>query len=43
MTKVTSAVAAVAGLLWAGGATALDLGVTGMLGYQQGFGIRATG
>jgi hypothetical protein len=43
MTTVTKAAGLAAALLWAGGATALDLGATGMLGYQQGFGIRATG
>jgi len=43
MMKVTNAAVVAAVLLWAGGARALDLGVTGMLGYQQGFGIRATG
>lgn len=43
MTKAMRAAGIAAVLLWAGGATALDLGATGMLGYQQGFGIRATG
>ena len=43
MTKVTSGMLGAAVLLWAAGASAIDLGATGMLGYQQGFGIRATG
>jgi hypothetical protein len=32
-----------AALLAAGPAAAVDLGVSGLLGYQQGFGLRATG
>ena len=43
MTKVTSGMLGAAVLLWAAGSSAIDLGATGMLGYQQGFGIRATG
>jgi len=43
MRPFTKGTALVAALLWAGGAAAIDVGASGMIGYQQGFGIRATG
>jgi hypothetical protein len=43
MMTVTKAAALAAAMLWAGEASAVDLGASGMLGYQQGVGIRATG
>ena len=41
--KRINAGTALAVLFWAGGASGIDFAATGMLGYQQGFGIRATG
>jgi hypothetical protein len=43
MTKVTVGAALTAVLLWSGDAMGVDFAATGLLGYQQGFGIRATG
>jgi hypothetical protein len=43
MTRFAIGMLLVAGLLGARAASAVELGVSGLLGYQQGFGIRATG
>jgi hypothetical protein len=43
MNRIVLGIVFVAGLSATGTTRAADLGVTGLLGYQQGFGIRATG
>jgi hypothetical protein len=43
MTTIRRGVLLAAAWLWAGPTAAVELGVSGMLGYQQGFGLRATG